>query len=100
MLVRAPTSPLRTKPRVQRAPGIPCALHFRGRTRSNLGRIAPRDREGMSGMKYTACRGNRRSAAGWGTRIPAQTRVADQKPLACSAFLFNHGGNVWALWTI
>jgi hypothetical protein len=23
---------------------------------------------------------------GWGTRIPAQTRIADQKPLACSAF--------------
>src|ERR1700738_4142663 len=28
MLVRAPTSPLRTRPRVQRAPGIPCALLF------------------------------------------------------------------------
>ena len=28
MLVRAPTLPLRTRPRVQRAPGIPCALPF------------------------------------------------------------------------
>src|SRR3981081_1734019 len=28
MLVRAPTSPLRTRPRVRRAPGIPCALPF------------------------------------------------------------------------
>jgi hypothetical protein len=35
-----------------------------------------------------------------GTRIPAQTRVADQKPLACSAFLSSHGGRVGALWTI
>ena len=35
MLVRAPTSPLRTRPRVQRAPGIPCALPF---SRANPGK--------------------------------------------------------------
>src|SRR6266581_7857665 len=29
MLVRANTTPLRTRPRVQRASGIPCALCFR-----------------------------------------------------------------------
>ncbi len=34
------------------------------------------------------------------TRIPAQTRVADQKPLACSNFASSHGGRVGALWTI
>jgi hypothetical protein len=33
-------------------------------------------------------------------RIPAQTRVADQKPLACSNFASSHGGRVGALWTI
>src|ERR1700688_4460565 len=37
---------------------------------------------------------------GWGTRIPAQTRVGDQKPLSCSAFLSSHGGRVGALWTM
>src|SRR5450759_3002680 len=29
-----------------------------------------------------------------------QTRVADQKPLACSAFLSSRGGRVGALWTM
>jgi len=33
-------------------------------------------------------------------RIPAKTRVADQKPLACSAFVSSHGGRIGALWTI
>ena len=37
---------------------------------------------------------------GWGTWIPAKTRVADQKPLACSAFLSSRGGRVSALWTM
>ena len=37
---------------------------------------------------------------GWGTWIPAKTRVADQKPLACSAFVSSRGGRVGALWTI
>jgi hypothetical protein len=37
---------------------------------------------------------------GWGTRIPAQTRVVDQKPLAYSNFASSHGGRVGALWTI
>jgi hypothetical protein len=32
--------------------------------------------------------------------IPAQTRVADQKPFACSNFASSHGGRVGALWTI
>ena len=36
---------LHTRPRVQRAPGFPCALCFRGREiTANLGRIAPRER--------------------------------------------------------
>lgn len=38
--------------------------------------------------------------SGWGTRIPAQTRIADQKPLACSAFCGATAGRVGALWTI
>jgi hypothetical protein len=29
-----------------------------------------------------------------------QTRVADQKPLACSAFLSSRGGRVGAVWTM
>jgi hypothetical protein len=34
---------------VQRAPGIPCALYYRGtNVRANLGRIAPRERGLMS----------------------------------------------------
>jgi hypothetical protein len=34
------------------------------------------------------------------TRIRTKTRIADQKPLACSAFLSSPGGRVGALWTI
>src|SRR5438105_7925048 len=37
------------RPRVQQAPGLPCALCLRGySSRANLGRIAPRDRECVS----------------------------------------------------
>jgi hypothetical protein len=38
---------LHTRPRVQRAPGIPCALCLEGRGNSiaSLGQIEPRDRE-------------------------------------------------------
>jgi len=38
---------LRTRPRVQRAPGLPCALSVlrRDNEMQNSGRIAPRDRE-------------------------------------------------------
>jgi hypothetical protein len=46
---------LHTRPRVQRAPGIPCTLPFSRVTLSRLGRIAPRDREGMALMKQNAC---------------------------------------------
>jgi hypothetical protein len=40
------TTLLHTRPRVQRAPGIPCALFFREvrKLLSKLGRFAPRDR--------------------------------------------------------
>jgi hypothetical protein len=44
---------LHTRPRVQRAPGIPCALLFSGRKiQAQLGRIAPRDREGASEIGF------------------------------------------------
>src|SRR5258705_11262763 len=38
------------RPRVRRAPGLPCALYFEraGSYPANLGRIAPRDREVIS----------------------------------------------------
>src|SRR5436190_9087835 len=37
------------RPRVQQAPGLPCALNFEeGKRRSNLGRSAPREREIVS----------------------------------------------------
>jgi hypothetical protein len=40
---------LHTRPRVQRAPGVPCALRSEGKEfLAKLGRIAPRDREGVS----------------------------------------------------
>ena len=41
---------LHTRPRVQRAPGFPCALLFLSRAAidAKLGRIAPRDREAVS----------------------------------------------------
>ena len=43
--VRFSFYPLHARPRVQRAPGLPCALHFsRVRMFANLGRIAPRER--------------------------------------------------------
>jgi hypothetical protein len=44
-----PHFPLRTRPRVQRAPGIPCALALEGgKLIAKLGRIAPRECEGVS----------------------------------------------------
>jgi hypothetical protein len=54
MLVRASILPLRTRPRVQRAPGIPCALFFEGELLASLGRIAPRDRKVMSAIERDA----------------------------------------------
>ena len=36
---------LHTRPRVQRAPGIPCSLFSEGQVRANLGRNASRERE-------------------------------------------------------
>src|SRR5258708_21456782 len=56
MLVRATTTPLRTGPRVQRASGIPCALSFRGRKKSKLGRIAPRECERVSTVIASAAK--------------------------------------------
>ena len=44
-----PLPPLRTRPRVQRASGIPCALVKKGRTLARLGRVAPRERGGVYG---------------------------------------------------
>jgi hypothetical protein len=35
--------PLHTRPRVQRASGIPCSLIFEGQRNANLGRFPPRD---------------------------------------------------------
>src|SRR4051812_32220726 len=42
---------LHTRPRVQRAPGFPCALspEGNGKLLAKLGRNAPREREGVSG---------------------------------------------------
>src|SRR6478672_1695227 len=39
---------LHTRPRVQRAPCIPCSLRVGGKRCQRLGRIAPRDREVLS----------------------------------------------------
>jgi hypothetical protein len=41
--VRFVFHPLHTRPRVQRASGIPCSLMFEGQRNANLGRIPPRD---------------------------------------------------------
>src|SRR5437899_4994206 len=48
--VRVPCAQLHARPRVRRAPGLPCALYFQeGRKLiANLGRNAPRDREVIS----------------------------------------------------
>src|SRR6266702_4896487 len=59
MLVCAYSIPLHTRPRVQRAPGIPCALYL-SRARgflAKLGPIRPRDREVMFGTGATSLRG-------------------------------------------
>jgi len=47
--VRVLCAQLHARPRVQRAPGLPCALCFRGREvqQQTLGGTAPRDREGV-----------------------------------------------------
>ena len=48
MLVCASHYIMHTRPRVQRAPGIPCSLLFEGQDfKQNLGRFASRDREDM-----------------------------------------------------
>jgi len=47
------TTLLHTRPRVQRAPGIPCALFIPGRMIfEHLGRIAPRDRGVVFGASH------------------------------------------------
>jgi hypothetical protein len=45
--VRFSLCTLHTRPRVQRAPGIPCSL-FEGESFANLGQIVPREGEAMS----------------------------------------------------
>jgi hypothetical protein len=48
--VRVLLCAMHTGPRVQRAPGLPCALYFEGANEDeNLGRNAPRDREVIFG---------------------------------------------------
>src|SRR5438876_199711 len=49
MLMRALSTNLRMRPRVQRASGIPCALWIGegDEINANLGRSAPREREGV-----------------------------------------------------
>src|SRR4051812_27672809 len=48
MLVCISFLPPHTGPRVRRAPGLPCALHFRARkSLAKLGHIRQRDREGV-----------------------------------------------------
>jgi len=46
--VRISLRTLHTRPRVQRAPGIPCSLSLREKVHANLGRIMPREREVIS----------------------------------------------------
>ena len=49
--VRTSLCILHTRPRVQRAPGLPCALSRRGPSdQAQLGRVAPRERAGISGV--------------------------------------------------
>src|ERR1700676_5483889 len=67
--VRISLCNLHTRPRVQRAPGIPCALLFSRVNLARLGRIAPRDRGVMPFMKQNACIGNGPPVAGWGSWI-------------------------------
>jgi hypothetical protein len=80
-----PSSPLRTRPRVRRAPGIPCALSFRGRTLSRLGRIAPREGEVMSFMKHNAFMKIRSGGRPMRSRIPPLTHcVILRCPRSCA----------------
>jgi len=46
--VRVPMRKLHTGPRVQRAPGLPCALPFWRANEAKLGRDASREREAVS----------------------------------------------------
>jgi len=52
--VRVFCAQLHTRPRVQRAPGLPCALYFEegGNEDANLGQMMPRDREVMFVMPF------------------------------------------------
>jgi len=47
---------LHTRPRVQRAPGIPCSLFFeRDKAQANLGYIVPRERGFASDARHRHC---------------------------------------------
>ena len=58
MLVCASHYIMHTRPRVQRAPGIPCALSLEGKdSMASLGQIEPRDREVVSSPVVTTREG-------------------------------------------
>ena len=54
---------LHTRPRVQRAPGLPCALSLRAHELSKLGRSEPRDREHIFSRHHPRRRVNQYSEA-------------------------------------
>jgi hypothetical protein len=60
---------LHTRPRVQRAPGIPCALFIPARLIfEHLGRIAPRDRGVVFSASHVIAGGAKQSIVTYGAR--------------------------------
>src|SRR5439155_8214904 len=81
MLVCASIYILHTRPRVQQAPGIPCALFFWANEFANLGRNAPRDGEVVSNsvtLRSAPLRASRRATATSGAAHPS--RLASLAP--------------------
>src|SRR4051794_32317395 len=63
MLVCVFMCSLHTRPRVQRAPGLPCALSLRANEFAKLGRSEPRDREAIFSRHHPRKRVNQYSEA-------------------------------------
>ena len=75
---------LHTRPRVQRASGIPCSLPLEGQRNASLGRLPPRERDAMfnRGRLRLGPAGSRTSTAAKGpNRRPAYPITGCQNPL-------------------
>ena len=94
--------PLHTRPRVQRASGIPCALVFRGaEVFGNLGRVVPRECEGVFGDPPSLHAPLRVAGRGWGWGVdqlaPRAASLLRRPPPPTPPHRFAGGGEKMSL---